>query len=121
MLLGEGFDRLHELVEPSLLAAYEEHLSREDLGRGVVVTWIGDTVAHQDVASELFWEALIFGLVVLCPRALTLGVALRDLRRWRAARGACCGELIGRRDVLRVRKDRAQRWRMSVRHAWLVR
>jgi putative peptide zinc metalloprotease protein len=32
-----------------------------------LLTWIAGTVAHQDAGSEHFWEALIFGLLILCP------------------------------------------------------
>jgi hypothetical protein len=48
-----------------------------------LVGWIADSVASEPVVSERFWEALVFGLLILAPRALTLGVAVRDLRLWR--------------------------------------
>jgi putative peptide zinc metalloprotease protein len=49
-----------------------------------LVTWIVGSIAHSGVGSEHFWEALVFGGLIFSPQALTLGVALRDLRRWRA-------------------------------------
>jgi putative peptide zinc metalloprotease protein len=53
-----------------------------------LVSWIASTVAHESASSVHFWEAAVFGLLILCPRLLTLGVALRDLRLWRERRAA---------------------------------
>jgi hypothetical protein len=51
-----------------------------------LLTWIAGSVAHAGFGSEHFWEALVVGTLILSPRALTLAVALRDLRRWRERR-----------------------------------
>ena len=51
-----------------------------------LVAWIGESVGRGDVGALRFWEALAFGLLILSPRVLTLAVALRDLRGWRARR-----------------------------------
>ncbi len=51
-----------------------------------LLTWIGENMATGDPASIAFWEALAFGLLILSPRVLTLRVALRDLKTWRARR-----------------------------------
>ena len=51
-----------------------------------LLTWIGEHMATGDPASIAFWEALAFGLLILSPRVLTLRVALRDLKTWRARR-----------------------------------
>jgi putative peptide zinc metalloprotease protein len=48
-----------------------------------LVTWVVGSLAHADFGSEPFWEVLVFGGLLLSPSALTLAVALRDLRRWR--------------------------------------
>jgi hypothetical protein len=53
-----------------------------------LLEWLGGSVAHSGPASEHFWEAVVFGLLIFSPQALTLGVAARDLRRWRSARAA---------------------------------
>jgi hypothetical protein len=50
--------------------------------------WLGGSVAHSGPTSEHFWEALVFGVLIFSPRVLTLGVAARDLHRWRSARAA---------------------------------
>jgi hypothetical protein len=47
-----------------------------------LVTFIGASIAHPVVGSERFWEAILFGALILSPRAITLTVALRDLRQW---------------------------------------
>lgn len=47
-----------------------------------LLSWVGETVSHGDVGSVRFWEALAFGLVIVSPRLLTLGVAVRDVRGW---------------------------------------
>jgi hypothetical protein len=57
-----------------------------------LVTWIVTSLAHSGLASEHFWEALLFGGLLLLPRGLTLALALRDLRRW----GGRIGGLVGR-------------------------
>jgi len=51
-----------------------------------LLTWIAGSVAHAGVGSEHFWEALVVGGLIFSPRAITLAVALRDLRRWRERR-----------------------------------
>jgi hypothetical protein len=53
-----------------------------------LVAWIAGSVAHAGPGSEHFWEALVFGVLIFSPRALMLGVALRDVRGWRARRAA---------------------------------
>jgi putative peptide zinc metalloprotease protein len=53
-----------------------------------LVGWLAGSVVHAGPASEHFWEALVFGALILSPRALTLAVALRDLRAWRGRRAA---------------------------------
>jgi len=50
--------------------------------------WIVGSVADSGPASEHFWEALVFGVLVFSPRLLVLGVAARDAYRWRARRAA---------------------------------
>ena len=49
-----------------------------------VVVWMGETLADGRLDSVRFWEALVFGSVMLLPKALTAGIALRDLRIRRA-------------------------------------
>jgi hypothetical protein len=53
-----------------------------------LVTWSVASVAHAGVGSERFWEALVLGALIFSPRVVTLGVALRDLRRWSGRRRA---------------------------------
>lgn len=48
--LGEALDRLHDLVEPFLLAADDEHLHREDPGGGLVVAFVA---VGQRIVCEL--------------------------------------------------------------------
>lgn len=53
-----------------------------------LVRWTADAVTHQTAGSERFWEAVIFGGLILMPYALTMRVVLRDLRHWRLARAS---------------------------------
>ena len=48
-----------------------------------LVSWLGGTLAAGRPASEHFWEALVFGGLILAPRVMTLVVAARDAIRWR--------------------------------------
>ena len=50
--------------------------------------WTGSTIAAAGTGSERFWEAVVFGVVILSPQVLTMGVALRDLGGWRRRRAA---------------------------------
>jgi putative peptide zinc metalloprotease protein len=51
-----------------------------------LLVWLW-TALGADLASAAFWEALVFGTLILSPRLLTLGVAVRDgLVRLRARR-----------------------------------
>jgi hypothetical protein len=45
-----------------------------------LVAWTVRSVAHAGAGSERFWEALVFGTLILSPTALTAAVVLRDLR-----------------------------------------
>ena len=49
--------------------------------------WLASSIVHAGAGSERFWEALVFGGLIVSPQLLTLAVALRDLRRWRTRRG----------------------------------
>jgi putative peptide zinc metalloprotease protein len=52
-----------------------------------LLEWLANTLAAAQLASAEFWAALAFSIVVLSPRALTLGVLVRDLyRRYAAGR-----------------------------------
>lgn len=53
-----------------------------------LVSWLGGVVVHARLASEPFWEALLFGGLILAPRAMTLAVATRDVIRWRTRSAA---------------------------------
>jgi hypothetical protein len=49
--------------------------------------WLAGSIAHAGAGSERFWEALVFGGLIVSPQLLTLAVGLRDLRRWRTQGG----------------------------------
>jgi hypothetical protein len=51
-----------------------------------VFGWVASSIVSDRPGSERFWEALTFGGVIVSPQLLTLGVVLRDLRRWRSPR-----------------------------------
>lgn len=53
-----------------------------------LVTWTAHAVTQSSSGSEHFWEALAFGGLILLPYALTMRVAVRDLRNWRLGRAA---------------------------------
>jgi putative peptide zinc metalloprotease protein len=59
-----------------------------------LLAWILGSIADAGPASEHFWEALVFGVLVLSPRLLVLGVALRDAHRWLARRAASPGRAL---------------------------
>ena len=49
------------------------------------VVWVATTVADAGLGTVAFWEALVFGTIILLPKAVTAVVAVRDLRRRRAS------------------------------------
>jgi hypothetical protein len=49
------------------------------------VVWMGSTVVEADVDAVAFWEALVFGTIILLPKAVAAVVAVGDLRRRRRA------------------------------------
>jgi hypothetical protein len=51
-----------------------------------LLSWMVRSLGTAGVAHVAFWEALAYGLIMLTPRLLTLGVALRDLVRRLLAR-----------------------------------
>jgi len=53
-----------------------------------LLSWIARSLASSGIAHVAFWEALGYGLVMLSPRLLALGVAVRDLYRRRARASA---------------------------------
>jgi putative peptide zinc metalloprotease protein len=53
-----------------------------------LVGWLAATVGAARVTTLEFWTALLFAGVVLSPRALTVAVFVRDLRRAHQARAA---------------------------------
>ncbi|GAA3435159.1 hypothetical protein [Kutzneria kofuensis] len=53
-----------------------------------LLCWIAQTVAGAELADPSFWEALVFGAVVLSPQMATLAIAVRDISRRRRTRAA---------------------------------
>jgi hypothetical protein len=51
-----------------------------------LVGWLAQTITAAELGSLDFWAALVFSTVVISPRAMTLGVIVRDLARHMAAR-----------------------------------
>ena len=47
------------------------------------VAWMATTVSQAGIGTIAFWEALVFGTIILLPKAVTAIVAVRDLRRRR--------------------------------------
>jgi hypothetical protein len=46
-----------------------------------LVGWLYQTISAAQLGTVDFWAALVFSIVVISPRALTLGVVVRDLAR----------------------------------------
>jgi hypothetical protein len=49
-------------------------------------SWIASSIVDAGPGSERFWEATVFGGLIVSPQLLTLAVALRDARRWHNGR-----------------------------------
>jgi hypothetical protein len=49
-----------------------------------LLRWLVRTVRSADTGTRQFWEALVLGVILLSPRAATIGVAVRDLLARRA-------------------------------------